>query len=46
MPRRYIVKRLVAMPMRIAAALHMVSDLSFMSHVSPQNKTLTSFMMS
>jgi hypothetical protein len=30
-----MVRRLVAMPMRIAAALYIVSDLSFISRVLP-----------
>jgi hypothetical protein len=40
MLRRYIVRRLVAMPMRSPAALYNVSDLSFMSHMSPKSRTL------
>jgi hypothetical protein len=46
MLRRYIVRRLVAMPMRSPAALYNVSDLSFMSNMPPKSKTLTAFMMS
>ena len=46
MPRRYIVSRLVAMPMRSPAALYNVSDLSFMSNMSPKTETLITFMMS
>ncbi len=34
MLRRYMVRRLVAMPMRSPAALYNVSDLSFMYYVT------------
>ncbi len=40
MLRRYIVRRLVAMPMRSPAALYNVSDLSFMFNMPPKSKTL------